>query len=96
MFSRCVFVFLSAGLAVASAQLTNGSISGRLVDTQGAVLTQGKITLKNQERDLTQTQSTDGAGNFIFPSLPPGTYELTFTAPGFKTLDRKDVVLLVN
>lgn len=95
MLLRTLFTVLVAA-ACGYAQMTNGSISGTLVDGQGAVIPQAKITLKNTQRDLTQTQSTDTAGNFVFPSLPPGTYELTFTATGFKTLERKDVVVLVN
>ena len=36
---------------------------------------------------------TDGAGNYRFIALPPGTYSVTFTLPGFRTVVREGIVL---
>ena len=36
---------------------------------------------------------TDGAGRFAIISLRPGTYTVTFTLPGFKTVRREGIVL---
>ena len=36
---------------------------------------------------------TDGTGQYRIIDLRPGTYALTFTLPGFKTVKREDIEL---
>jgi hypothetical protein len=80
----------------ASAQFTNGSIAGNLVDQQGAAVPQAAVTLKNEARQLSLNTNSDATGRFFFPSLIPGEYELQVKAKGFKTLDRKGLTVQVN
>ena len=40
-----------------------------------------------------RTAFTDGAGNYRFIALPPGTYSVNFTLPGFRTVVREGIVL---
>jgi len=39
---------------------------------------------------------TDATGTFRLMALPSGTYQLTFSLPGFKTLIRKDIILQLS
>jgi hypothetical protein len=72
-------------IQAASAQNeTLAGISGRITDRTGAVIGGATVTL----RDATgkKRQSTTGPdGSFHLMQLPPGQYELTATASGFKT-----------
>lgn len=78
------------------AQFTNGTISGNIIDPQGAAVANAPVTLKNAERQLSFNQTTDATGRFTFPSLPPGSYEIEVKATGFKALNRTNVTLQVN
>ena len=42
---------------------------------------------------LAQTVFTDGTGTFTLTALPPGTYDVTFTLPGFGTVVRGGVAI---
>jgi hypothetical protein len=37
---------------------------------------------------------TDSAGNYRIVDLPPGTYAVTFTLTGFKTVRREDIIIM--
>ncbi len=76
--------------------MTNGTISGTLVDPSGSAVVGAPVTLRNPARSFTLNTTADNTGRFLFPSVPPGEYTLHVAAPGFKTLDRVNVVLNVN
>ena len=79
--------------AAAFAQTTNGTIVGDLTDAQGAALTNANITVKNTATGVSRTTVTNEFGNFrVFP-LNPGTYEVSASAPGFKSKVQPDVLL---
>ena len=75
---------LRRGLLVAAALLTipvaglyaqtTGRLFGQLTDAQGAALPGVTVTVSSPALQGTQTQVTDGEGNYRFPSLPPGHY----------------------
>lgn len=79
---------------VAYAQLQSGNISGTVTDEQGAVLPGATVTL--QGTGPSQTFLTDDSGQFRFLALPPGTYKLTATLQGFRTLVRDGIVVAVG
>jgi hypothetical protein len=76
---------------VAYAQAT---LSGIARDTSGAVLP--GVTVEAASPVLiekSRTGITDGTGRYIVPDLRPGTYTVTFTLAGFRTVVREGVVL---
>ncbi|HSP68539.1 MAG TPA: carboxypeptidase regulatory-like domain-containing protein, partial [Bryobacteraceae bacterium] len=80
----CAFAF--CGLAFA--QGNRGSITGTVTDPAGAVVVNVAVEGKNLESGgLYKTASTT-TGNYTLSELPPGNYEVTFAAPGFKTFKR--------
>ena len=85
---RPLLVTVLATLAVSahhtSAQTTTGRISGTVVDSSGAVLPGVTVTATHTETALTRTTVTDGAGAYVFVSLPVGTYLVTAELEGFK------------
>lgn len=60
------------------------SITGTVVDRDGAWVADATITLTHEGRSPLQTVAS-GDGRFTFPTVPAGTYTLTITAKGFVT-----------
>src|SRR5690349_18216103 len=55
---------------------TTGRLVGSIVDAQGAVLPGVTVTVTSPQLQGANTQITDASGQFRFPSLPPGTYNV--------------------
>jgi hypothetical protein len=70
---------------------TTGSINGKVADTSGGVLPGVTVSATSPSSMGVQSSVTDSGGNFRFPSLPPGTYTVTFELPGFNTLKRENI-----
>src|SRR5262249_17622760 len=94
--TRCfaALAFVAALSGAARAQVATGSISGTAYDEQGAVLPGATVTI--QGSDVTQSTTTDSAGNFRFLNLAPGIYKVTIEVPGFATIVRENVVVEVG
>jgi len=81
-------------LILPTAAHAQASIAGAVKDPSGAVLP--GVTVEASSPALieqTRTAVTDNAGNYRIVDLPPGTYSVTFTLTGFKTVRREGVVL---
>ena len=74
---------LAPGLAAAQ----DGEISGTVTDATGLVLP-GVTVEARDAAGSGQVTVSDGAGRFTFGGLAPGTYEVTFTLPGFNAPPR--------
>src|SRR5687767_12927306 len=70
---------------------STGTIQGRVVDSQGAVLPGVTVTATSPSALGAQTTVTSETGNYRFPALPPGEYELTFELAGFNGLKRSGI-----
>jgi hypothetical protein len=65
------------------AQTSGGSISGTVVDPNGAVVNGAQVTIVNDGTNESQMLTTAAAGLFTLPNLNPGAYTVTVTAAGF-------------
>jgi len=83
-----IFVSLSA---LSFAQQLTGTLSGTTKDSTGAVVTNAKITMKNELNGDTRTTVSNGSGYFSVTAIQPGTYTVTVSAPGFKEWEQKGV-----
>jgi len=83
-------------VAAAVPQITTGEIQGTVTDTTGASLPGASVEARNLNTNLARTLVTDGDGRYIFLQLPPGTYKVTFTLPGFATHVQENVQLTVG
>ena len=63
---------------------TVAGVSGRITDRTGALILGATVTLRDAAGKTRQT-ITGADGSFHLTELPPGQYELTATATGFKT-----------
>jgi TonB dependent receptor/Carboxypeptidase regulatory-like domain len=70
-----------------------GQIRGIVTDASGGVLPNVSISAKSPALMTLRKTSTGVAGSYLFDSLPPGSYELTFTVPGFKTEVQSNIAI---
>ena len=80
-----IFSILICCFAVALAQQSaTASLSGRVVDPNGAVIVGAQIIAKNKATDIQRETKTNDQGLFVLTNLAPGEYELKVEAPGFR------------
>src|SRR6185436_2078256 len=82
--------------ALAAAQTASTQILGLVTDSSGAVLPNAAITAKRVETGDVRTTTSNETGNYIFPLVDSGTYEVSATAAGFKTELRRNIPLELN
>ena len=87
----CSLAWITAG-----SQTPTASLSGVVRDSNGAVVPQVKITLRNVVKGTVRATSTDGQGHYSLPAMEPGTYELRAERAGFSTELKSGVVLSVG
>src|SRR5689334_12482780 len=63
---------------------TSTSIRGLVTDPSGAAVPGATITIRNTATNETRTVTTDESGFYAFPSIVPGTYDVTVSQSGFK------------
>jgi hypothetical protein len=78
------------------AQATSSAISGVIHDPSQAVIAGAAITVTNTETGLTRTRESDPSGRYRVGELPPGSYQISVSMPGFSRETRKDVTLQVG
>jgi hypothetical protein len=66
-----------------SAQTFRGTILGKIVDPQGALVPGAKITAKNTSTGLERSTTSDEDGNYTVAELPIGPYEVRVEMTGF-------------
>jgi hypothetical protein len=76
---------LTVWVEPAHAQLLQGSITGNVTDSSQAAVVGAKVVATEQQTNFTRDTTTNGAGAYNLPTMPPGTYTITVTAPSFQT-----------
>ncbi|MBB5063643.1 TonB-dependent receptor [Granulicella mallensis] len=79
-----------------SAQYTTARLAGNAVDNSGAAVAGATVTVKQVTTDYKLTVKTGTSGEYVFPSLPVGSYELTVQMAGFDTYVQHGIVLTVG
>ncbi len=79
-----ILVFSAASLWGA----VTGSISGTVTDSSGLVIPGVKVAVTNIAQGVQTKTVTDSKGNYTFPSLPVGRYDLKTELQGFKPQSR--------
>jgi hypothetical protein len=86
MFSLCSAMLWMGSALPALAQLTDtGTIAGTVNDPSGAVVPSVTVTLTDTATNTSLTGKTNDAGRYVFASVTPGVYNMTFTKDGFAT-----------
>ncbi len=92
-----VSLAFSAVTLTASAQGNiGGSLRGSIADASGAALPNSTAVLTSAERGTTYKAAVDSKGQYVFSSVPPGTYALAISSPGFAEVRYDKVVIDLN
>ena len=94
--SKCILAALTACLLL-PAQTSTGEIDITVQDTSGAVIPKAAIAITGVDTgNLVRSIATNDVGLAQAPLLPPGSYDIVITAPGFEKLLRRGIVLRVG
>jgi len=89
----CVAVLIGAP---AFPQGNTGSILGVVTDQSGGYVAKAAVTITDVARGVSQTLTADSDGAYVAINLLPGTYSVKVEYKGFKTFERKNILLEVG
>jgi len=101
MARKILFVtcFLAFCLAVANVNVLRaqsvleGKLTGTVTDDKGELLPGVTVEITGVSLMGKRSAVTSARGIFVFLNVPPGTFKLTASLPGFKTYVQEDVIL---
>jgi len=73
-----------------------GALAGTVTDPSGRSVPNATITLTNLGTGQARTATTGPDGDYKFELLPPGSYKVSFSAPGFKRSEVPSVTINVT
>src|SRR6266513_6463230 len=79
-----------------NAQDPNATVSGRVLDPSGAVVPGTQFRVINDTTNIELSTTTNDAGIYSIPSVPPGKYHIQVSKNGFKNMVKPDVILHVQ
>jgi hypothetical protein len=83
-------MWLAAASGVFAQETVNfASVSGRVTDPSGAVVSGAQVAARQIDTNVTATAATDSEGRFRFPYLRVGSYEITVHDAGFADATRR-------
>src|SRR6188508_26900 len=82
-----------AGTALPAHAQAIGSIFGKVTDSSGGVLPGVTVTVSGPALQQPLTAVTSESGSYQFPSVPIGTFTVTFELASFKKAQRPNVVI---
>ena len=88
-----IVVIIFFTVPFAAAQSNAATLNGTVTDASGAVIPRASVTLENTATGTVRTGLTDHSGQFVMPSLDPGSYALRVQKEGFAIAEVKDITL---
>jgi hypothetical protein len=82
MIAVCLSMLVTPAFSQTS---TAGTVSGQVVDEQNAAVPGAQVRIVEPSTGATLTTMSNDAGRYIFSTVPPGTYNMTFIKQGFSS-----------
>jgi Carboxypeptidase regulatory-like domain/TonB dependent receptor len=79
-----------------NAQLPTAQVTGLITDSSGAAVPGASIEILNTASGVRTRTASNDSGNYVFPVLQPGAYEITISKQGFGPVTRKGIELQVS
>jgi hypothetical protein len=95
MSKRLALLLLAVTLALWG-QTFRGAISGNVEDSSGAVIAGATVKATNPDTGFVRETVSSSNGDFSFPDLPLGKYQISVTKAGFQSQNLKDVEVAVS
>jgi hypothetical protein len=80
----------------ATAQFTTARLSGTVTDQSGLALAGADVTAHQVQTGYKLTVKTGTSGQYVFPSLPVGSYDVTYEMAGYSAHLQKGIALTVG
>jgi hypothetical protein len=96
MRASATFGLLLTLVAAPGFSQTFGEVTGRVTDSTGAAAPDAAVTLINNSTNAVRNTVTTVSGDYSFPSLPPGVYNLKVEKQGFKTAESTNINVQVQ
>jgi Carboxypeptidase regulatory-like domain/TonB-dependent Receptor Plug Domain len=98
---RGSFILLVLAVAVSAvafpaAAQTTGTIDGIVSDTGDAPVPGAKVEARSPSLQGVRSAVTDVAGRYRFSAVPPGTYSVTASLAGFRSIQRNGIVVTLD
>jgi carboxypeptidase family protein/TonB-dependent receptor-like protein len=77
-------------------QANQGTVQGGVFDQTGGAIAGATVSVIDVARGVTRALTTDAAGEYVAPSLLPGTYTVRAEAKGFRTTEHSGVLVEVG
>ena len=94
LFTASLLLFV--GVTNASAQTSRGTVTGVVTDPQGAAVAGANVTLLSGQTNQSRSTTTNDEGIYRFDAVDLGTYDITVTAPGFRTVTQTGLLVQAN
>ena len=91
-----IFLAFAIAPALHAQAVSIATVTGRVTDQQGAVLTGAQIKITGVDTGTVHKAVTNEDGIYTIPSLPIGAYTVEASAPGFQTYVQTGILLRVN
>ena len=78
------------------AQTVSGTILGTIQDQQGGVIAKADVSARSLDTGAVRKTTAETNGNYRISSVPAGPYEVSVSAPGFKTEVRSGIIVTVG
>src|SRR5438105_15901190 len=88
--AKLIAVLLLSSSAFAQTQ-TNGRIAGTVKDQNGALIVGAEVITTSEATGEARKVTSDDAGSYSVPFLPPGGYRLSISANGFEPKVFRDI-----
>jgi hypothetical protein len=80
----CVLIVFMVPMLLSAQTSTTGTILGTVKDTTGAVVPGAQVELTDLATRAVRTVVANDLGQYVLPTLMPGSYDLKVTATGFQ------------
>ena len=91
-----LLILLSCSLNLVRSQVrTTGQLEGIVADPSGAVVSGATLTISQPSTGFTATVTSNESGQYVFPVVQPGTYQLKASAKGFSEAFYESVIVSV-
>ena len=89
-------VLLLVAVATVHPQTVSGTLRGTVTDTNGALVPNATVTVRNTETGLERTVVTSDEGLYNIPFLPIGNYTVETSRTDFNKVTRENVRVSLN
>jgi hypothetical protein len=91
-----ILVVLLSAIAFGQGGAATGDLHVTVKDPKSSFVTNATVTVRDVEKGLERTATSDGEGGYSARLLPPGTYSVTVQAAGFTKMENTGVAITVG